>query len=370
MGAPQVKRTHHGIVLRRSFYEIGFGLSLFAFGLFLPVFVWLLGGNGGWFDGVLLAAVSVVALAMCVGGILMLLHCPRVSCEYRGAREIVISYGFHPVPKHVRVPAEGFKAELAAGEHVRICLIPPSGTQRVQLARGSRKALMPAFEALRDFLGGHTKDKTLVPVEIRSGRTINVPKSPLTHAGANFKNVDLSFPTPDTAVLRPTGILKFAAFGFLFFGLAALAIGVGVFFSGAALVVKIFVPGLGAIHTMVGIFLLFVMDRTRRIVYDRTHDRITFDRSTYDPFTGKIDVAVSDIAGIQICSRLVEPASFGSMHSHKAVQDYATYEMNVVLAEPEGKRIFIMSHAVEAAVRADAARLAAFLGTRVLDHTK
>ena len=48
---------------------------------------------------------------------------------------------------------------------------------------------------------------------------------------------------------------------------------------------------------------------------------------------------------------------------------YVAFQLNLVLAKPSGRRIVLVTHADERALRQDAQRLAEFLGVPLLDHT-
>ena len=66
----------------------------------------------------------------------------------------------------------------------------------------------------------------------------------------------------------------------------------------------------------------------------------------------------NDVAALQICS-------YAGIGSDK--KPFKIMELNVVLAEPPGERINLMSHGSEVRLRQDGAALADFLGVPLLD---
>ena len=73
---------------------------------------------------------------------------------------------------------------------------------------------------------------------------------------------------------------------------------------------------------------------------------------------GAVAFPLGDVTCLQLCSRDIE---------HPEERGYHTYELNLVLSDPPGRRLGLGSHAEKKVVDADAARLAAFLGCGVLD---
>ena len=68
---------------------------------------------------------------------------------------------------------------------------------------------------------------------------------------------------------------------------------------------------------------------------------------------------LDQVAAIQICSKYID-----------GEDAYTAFELNVILADPPGRRINITSHAKDADLRRDAQKFADFLQKPLLDHAK
>ena len=75
-------------------------------------------------------------------------------------------------------------------------------------------------------------------------------------------------------------------------------------------------------------------------------------------FGGRSGIQLDDVAAFQICSRFVDDSEGA----------YTSYELNVILRQPPGERITLLSHARQDSVRADAHQLAEFLDRPLVDH--
>jgi hypothetical protein len=69
-------------------------------------------------------------------------------------------------------------------------------------------------------------------------------------------------------------------------------------------------------------------------------------------------IALERIVAVQVCS----------FHVQDSDSNYTAYEINLVLTEPLGERINLMSHGKRSAIESDAATVAEFLNCPVLDH--
>ena len=73
------------------------------------------------------------------------------------------------------------------------------------------------------------------------------------------------------------------------------------------------------------------------------------------------EYALHDVVGLQVCSN-GDPAQRGLL-------THIAYGLNLVLADPPGKRVLLACHGHRDALFSDGRRLAEFLGVPLWDHT-
>ena len=164
----------------------------------------------------------------------------------------------------------------------------------------------------------------------------------------------LRFPQPQVATVKATGAVRALACVVLLFGLGALV------FAALGQRNRLFGTSIypAPIIGLFGLLFVFAGVRTgivnaRRVWSFERHAGIL--RMHPAPKGMGSEIRLSDIAALQI---LV--AETGTV----------MYETNLVLSEPMGKRLSVMCHVAEPAMRADAEKLAFFLQVPLLDHTR
>lgn len=112
-----------------------------------------------------------------------------------------------------------------------------------------------------------------------------------------------------------------------------------------------------AIAIAVGVFWNLPVGRSADVVFDRKAGRFRGRCWTRAGWRRDFEGPLACIASLQICCHEIDV---------EEGDNYQTYELNVVLANPPGERFGLGSHADPVEVQRDAARLAAFLNCGVL----
>jgi hypothetical protein len=116
------------------------------------------------------------------------------------------------------------------------------------------------------------------------------------------------------------------------------------------------------IFLVVGSAFLLVQGKLKEppIIIDKGLCLIKGNSLTLGKIEGE-DIPIRNVRFLQLCSGpQVEPGD-GS--------GYTAYQLNLVLVKPSGRRVMLVTHGNERALRQDAQRLAEFLGVPLLDHT-
>ena len=121
----------------------------------------------------------------------------------------------------------------------------------------------------------------------------------------------------------------------------------------------------GVVGALLGLLGLFCL-RPRRVCFDRMSGTVKLSKAGPDWLEGHKRIPIQEVAAVQVCS---QPEG-----------SFTTFEMNLVLdrpggeprilQRPPGERLNLMAHGDEAAVKADARKLAEFLGRPLLDHSQ
>ena len=163
--------------------------------------------------------------------------------------------------------------------------------------------------------------------------------------------------TPDRAVLRPTprmwlvtALVAAAGMGVLLFGVYSLDASDGV-------IARVATMSVGAVLLVVGLISM-VGGAAWRVVVDRVRREIVVRRPSC-PWKER-RIAFAEVYAMQICSRFV----LGTEGAN-----YLTHELNLVLANPEGERINLMSHARLKSIREQADMLSGILSKPLLDDS-
>ncbi|MBN1942188.1 MAG: hypothetical protein JW849_02735 [Phycisphaerae bacterium] len=203
-----------------------------------------------------------------------------------------------------------------------------------------------------------------VPLVLHDGRSVDVPTSPLDGNSPAFRAYKIVSDLPDQLSVRPTMLNKLFFILFILPGIIVLFlmvpsvlrtpgkefmdyIGIGL----AVLLCTTFVVlGLAGLMGWIGLPSA-VLDRRIGLYWRGRPPRAI--RAWVQP-----PLPLEAIAAVQICSKRVSSQN-GS---------YTAYQINLVLSEPPGERIYFLSHGNKKAILHDAQQVADFLSRPVLEH--
>jgi serine/threonine protein kinase len=266
------------------------------------------------------------------------------------------------------VSAEDLAQELErwlAGEPVRTR--PPGWWRRFRAVRragsvlNSLQELRRSLKALEARMGVAGLD-AVQPVSVQiGGKTVWVDTYPLRTSSASFRNKTISQPSPDCLTLRPSRAYRIVFLAFLVAGSAGL---VGLYFFLKAFSAR-FSSGLPVLlfwALAVIQFLVFVIPPVYFLFFRDSETR--FDRSTGRvshplPWWGRRERPLKDILAVQVIS--------GGAHL-SSNSNYFTYELNLVLEDPDRQRLNLSNHADAAWTRQAGKQLADFLRVPLLDR--
>ena len=312
-------------------------------------------------DSIAMGLAAGVAGAAVLAGLHWLTRVNQIRWR-RTDRELLISHGPLFSPKHLSLAAGDLHIELSSRKKrvQRITMwtlrlvstYQPDGVVIAQSLNSSE--LRAAYDALRGFLGGPEIDASVELLQMPDAQVFTVSKAPIATSSASFRTMALKFPSPELAVLGPTA-------GSHLFHAAVVGAGLVVLFCLLAAVRTL--PGIliagtiGSALTVLGLAGLAGKLGGKRITIDRQQGLLCVaGRGGIN--VGAVGVPLADIAALQICSKLVDNDP-----------SYVSFELNIVLREPAGERLNLISHADEQALRADAKRLAVFVDRPLLDHS-
>jgi len=239
------------------------------------------------------------------------------------------------------------------------------------LASSDRRHLLPAFEAISEFLKGQATDETLVDIRLPTGNTITISKAPVGRCKvAGSDELHMSSISHGKVIFRrrlnemilPPVILV------LIITICSLPIllkdvivedsgEVGSF--GLILICGTCAVFFGAI----GIYFFIRNGRNWSLISDRAKDCIAIKPAADFFGREKTLCKISEVIAIQLCSEITT----GSRGEDATIEDYR--ELNLVLMNPLGERINIIRSTKFREVPNYARRFADFLGVPLLDHT-
>jgi hypothetical protein len=179
--------------------------------------------------------------------------------------------------------------------------------------------------------------------------------TPLRRGGANFKTAMLTARGPNRLEVKVSGAMMLFCAAFIAMGLA-IGGGIAVAAFRSAAPASAFVPAaFGLVFAAIGFGMLYFL--ARPTVFDRNLGWFwkgpVAARTERDFHKLKFAVPLNNIQALQLLAEHVS----GSKSS------YYSYELNLVLKD--GRRINVMDHGNQDALRADADKLASFLGVPV-----
>lgn len=168
----------------------------------------------------------------------------------------------------------------------------------------------------------------LTTPEIDDG--MDIPFTPLTRGGGNFRTMKLTLQDADTAVIGPS--LGLRVFGGLF-----LVVGLAVMIAGQLLtppadqnplVMRWALAGFGLIFALAGAWVIFSI---KPFVFDRRNG-VCWQGRRVDRRGNDVSIPLDNILGLQVLDFVVTNNDGA----------YTTYELNLVLADPSEKRVNVM----------------------------
>lgn len=205
---------------------------------------------------------------------------------------------------------------------------------------------------------------TTVPFTLPDGRIIDVPTKAIHWMSASFKSHRIVMNLPNRLEVEETiglkiayGIVVVIAAMMLVFLLPMMCEGLGKYFKVFSIVLWSVSGGFFVILGVVGMLgytslSKAVMDRRVGLYWKGRPPRAI--RSWVQP-----PVALEKIAAVQVCSLVV----WGSEGDR-----FTAYEMNLLLTDPLGERIHLMSHGERSGIESDAKQVAEFLNRPILNH--
>ncbi|HVW36870.1 MAG TPA: hypothetical protein VHB99_06180, partial [Pirellulales bacterium] len=361
---PLVSRERHLLVIRERW-----GLRLLIAPAFLGagMFGFLAFWRNPW--GTLdhtPGAVLVLLQFVLAGFVLVAVYClkdqPSLVCSLCPP-QLTVSYGwllrperlaFDPCELAASIALDG-AAGSASQTRQRPALLLTRSDQPSQPIRLAGAEYYPnlreLFDPLAEMLGGPSSDQTVAEVELPDGRKIKVSRTPRC-GGAYYRK--LRFTGNDRARTSATWGLRFAYFAVLGFG--CLLAGGGV--------IPSLQQGQDWKHYLgAGAFALFgaaaaaigaggLLFETSTLI-DRRRGCVEIGAAA--PWRKPRSIRLAEVAAIQICSASQEESS-------------PIYQLNWVLASPEGQRLPILDGHKSQLIERWARELSEFLDKPVLDH--
>ena len=268
--------------------------------------------------------------------------------------------------------------EAVAGK-IGLVLSSPAGLRLGVATRSREDDLLRDASSLAAFIAVPVRDtrQSVVPnSSAETGEVVSVSRAFNRSAwSGSFRTHELVEAAPGVLVVKPTGGLRLFRGVFLGGGIAGLAmavalLGAALFGEGDLLRSPTHVGQDYSLGMLAGAGIGILVGGAFVIVsvYALNWPPVFIDRKLGEVRGRKLRVAgrlvkqlpLRFVAAVQIASGLVS-ASDGP--------NYTAYQANLVLNQPPGERITLMAHSREQQVRADARRLAEFIGVPLLDHS-
>ena len=187
-----------------------------------------------------------------------------------------------------------------------------------------------------------------------------VSRQAIGKTSANFRTVRLVFTSLDRVEVVPTWGARIFFGLFVGMGLAGVILAGTVRVTDPELESRVgpwFAGVIGSLFALLGLAGCTGL-LVGRYALDRQSGLITKKVWQRGLFRGGLGVELSRVAAVQACSRHVTDSDWS----------YWCHELNLVLNDPPGERINLMSHGNQQRLLEDANRLAEFLHVRLLMH--
>lgn len=197
----------------------------------------------------------------------------------------------------------------------------------------------------------HRREARSAPRTASPPEELDVCFTPLTKGSADFQSMKLVLRDTDTAVIAPS-------FKLLFWGVAILVMGLAIMFGSVRIQprpgesrmgIMAFVGGIGLLFAMAGAWILISV---RFFTFDRRSGLCWSGRRRYSAAGKDRSIRLENILALQ-------ELAFDVRYPRASCR---TYELNLVLADPPGKRVNVMSVGDSKKFLQDVDALAEFLG--------
>ena len=244
------------------------------------------------------------------------------------------------------------------GQRVELVLLRDTQGVRVAAARRLRR-LQRLYDLLHAAVGAGTTTDGMARLTAPDGAVVRYSRQPLFDEGASFRASQLRLRSQDVAVTVPTW--KYRLF-FLLFGATAGAVATAALLSPLPWWVRLLAAAFGYALAVVGLAgVLGRMTRWARI--DRTQGVWLSPPLRAGLSTPGPDIRAEDMMAAQICRLYVAGGD------SEGGPSYWAYQLNLV-CRGEDRRVCLLCHADEPALRRDGRRLAAFLHVPLVDHVE
>lgn len=365
--APEVERwgAHRGhLRMARSRQVVGPVFALLGVGLPFVVAC----TTETWLDlGAILA--TFIGAMFLVAGVALTFQAGQLRWNETDGT-LVIRYGWWPRVRTLALRARDVSPRLAVSDgsgdhktvgHTQLWIRHAEAEGEVMLARyRDQSPVLAAFKILQRVCRQEGLDQTRAVLSQSGASRADVPvqRTALGATSANFRDRALRQVEPEVVVFAAT------VTGRAFWVIAMGAGVMGLVMVPAAYQAMPWVAPLplavGGLFLLLGLAgLLGWLEGRPRVEADRTRRVLTLKEGLWYPTRV---IPLDSVAAVQLCRQYVA----GGPES----DNYTTYELNLVLREPPGKRIGVLSHSKAEAVRQDAEAFASFLGVPLLDHTE
>ncbi len=248
----------------------------------------------------------------------------------------------------------------AAGRtyETNLVLSRPKGKRLTVICHDSEQDMRSDAEKLAAFLHVPLLDHVRESAEV-NGLAAELETTLIPGKSASFRTMVLRSVGSEQMILKPA--FGSRVFNGCFVVLGLLGLGMGSVFGLAFLRKLDWIQLVGFLScSVLGVVFIVLYRKLKEhpIVFDRVQG-IVWSRG---PGLGERisgEIPLRNIQALQMCSDLVWAPD----------QDHEAFQLNLVLAKPPGRRIELVTHGNERALRQDAQQLAQFLRVPLLDHT-
>jgi hypothetical protein len=294
---------------------------------------------------------------------LVLLRVRRLEFD-QFSRSLCVYSGYFPFVRRAEISTKDIDVTLSANSGSTQTTLTlrrrDSPESPIELARAEFKSELEAvYNVLRQWFSGSGRDGTLVAVTAPNGKLIEFSTTPINPIGSSFETACLTADSRGRLASRAT--LKIRAFWLAFAAMGAMIL---VFLFPDAVKDGSLFPvalagGLGALFLVAGTLGLTNRLQLWRFSADCNAQIVTLKPGILSWNQVPQTIRFDQVAAVQLCSKIVEKSEGDG---------YTTIELNLVLCDPPGARIPLMSHGDETSIMQSARTLAAALERPLLDH--